>query len=225
MLRAIVQHPAAQVGYWPGQGQRLPQDGHLTSFALDLRYMRHLLDDIRAALTARNWYAGLSLALALPDICGYLDDGGASGSKARSIKWFEAYAQWRYTGKVRGQSGQHVVMLSGADCYALRCAYLHQGDLDITDQRARDVLTLFEFVTPDGAPTHLVFLDQQGVLLLQVDKFCEEMCAAVESWLTSAASRHDVEAHRGTSQDPDHRARCGFPSWKPRRRDLHVGTA
>jgi hypothetical protein len=152
--------------------------------------MKHLIEDIRAAIIARNWYASLGLALALPDICGHLD-GRPPGMK-RYVEWFETHAQYRYTSGSEGQPDRQV-FLSGADCYALRCAFLHEGDVDLTGQRARDVLTLFEFVTPDGAPLDFAYLHEEGVLLLRVDKFCEEMCEDVESWLTSVASNSDVQ--------------------------------
>ncbi|HEY6173995.1 MAG TPA: hypothetical protein VIX73_06105, partial [Kofleriaceae bacterium] len=147
--------------------------------------MQHFLDDIRGAVADRRWYAALSLALAMPDICGRLEYGRI-GSEARSVRWFADYAQAHYKGRVES-SGEQICSLTGADCYALRCAYLHQGDVDISEQRAREVLDRFDFITPDGVPIHMAYFNStpKKVLLLQVDLFCEDMCASVERWLVA----------------------------------------
>ena len=39
--------------------------------------MRHLLTAINASIAQQNWYAALNLTLALPDICGWLEDPSA----------------------------------------------------------------------------------------------------------------------------------------------------
>ena len=62
------------------------------------------------------------------------------------------------------------VFLSGADCYALRCAFLHEGRDEITDQRAGEVLDAFAFVVPPaGSAIHSNQNNQ--TLQLQVDIF------------------------------------------------------
>lgn len=60
--------------------------------------------------------------------------------------------------------------LNGGDCYALRCAVLHEGSDDIVEQRAREALERFEFYEP--APGLRMHCNQIGVRLqLQVDLF------------------------------------------------------
>jgi hypothetical protein len=78
------------------------------------------------------------------------------------------------------------------DCYALRCAYLHQGDFDTTDQPAHDVIERFHFVVaPAGSSLHRN--QHENRLLLGVPEFSEEMCAATERWIPLVT---DAEAVR-----------------------------
>lgn len=79
-------------------------------------------------------------------------------------------------------SGEHArVMLSGGDAYALRCAYLHEGNEDIVSQRARRAISSFVFVAvPDGRMVHCN--QSNDVLQLQIDVFCRDICQAVEFW-------------------------------------------
>lgn len=81
--------------------------------------------------------------------------------------------------------------MAGGDFYALRCAFLHQGEFEVEQQRARDILNRFHMTMPGPFSMHNNFsgnMDEQGrltngVLQLSVDRFCEEVCAAVEVWL------------------------------------------
>jgi hypothetical protein len=87
--------------------------------------------------------------------------------------------------QLRGGTGPLFTFLSGGDCYALRCAYLHQGEFGVLDQRARKALDEFRFTVPGDGLVHNNRTD--GALQLQVDIFCEQLCVAVEAWLASVA--------------------------------------
>jgi hypothetical protein len=155
--------------------------------------MQHLIDAVRHAIQEKNWYAALATALTMPDIAGKLD-GRTGGSQARFVTWFNDYMRPKYTDLIgSGVSQKSHVFLSGNDCYALRCAYLHQGEFDITTQKAKDVLDHFKFVAP--FPGRLIHRNQtNNVLQLQVDVFCEEMCAAVDEWLRARGADPSVAA-------------------------------
>ncbi len=63
--------------------------------------------------------------------------------------------------------------LSGNDCYALRCAYLHEGSDNISQQNAKEVVDKFHFiVAPKGSTIHCNMMNTK--LQLQVDIFCED---------------------------------------------------
>ena len=102
--------------------------------------MRHLLTAINASIAQQNWYAALSLTLALPDICGWLEDPSAP-TQDRYVSWFDRFVAGNYES----------FFLSGRDCYALRCAFLHEGREEIITQRAREVLDRFQFTVVAAA--------------------------------------------------------------------------
>jgi len=152
--------------------------------------MQHFIDAIRVAVTQNNWYAALSLALTMPDICGRLENP-LMDSQARFVHWYNRYLLNRYQSPVGHDFTVHT-FLSGNDCYALRCAFLHQGEFGIDDQRARQALECFRFKVPHG--DLCVHMNQyDNVLELQVDRFCLDVCEAVEEWEISTASRTDIQ--------------------------------
>lgn len=97
--------------------------------------MEKILQSIEYALQNENWYAAITVALIIPDICGKFEDSKKSSSK-RYPEWFEKHLSQKYKG-----------YLSGNDCYALRCSFLHEGSDEITHQRVREVLDYFVFTS------------------------------------------------------------------------------
>ena len=153
--------------------------------------MQHLLRAVTVAVEQRNWYAALSTALALPDICGWLEDP-ASGSQRRYIRWFDRFVGPEYIREVGPDREKHV-FLSGGDCYALRCAFLHEGRDEIITQRAREALDRFQFVVPPH--TWTVHCNQFGSKLqLQVDVFCLQVVRGSERWIDQVGGRAEVVA-------------------------------
>lgn len=72
--------------------------------------------------------------------------------------------------------------LSGNDCYALRCALLHEGVENIGAQRAQEALESFHFtIPPENGCVHM---NQVGsVLQLQINEFAKDVIAGIQSWL------------------------------------------
>jgi len=147
--------------------------------------MRCFIEAVRRAVDQENWYAALNGALALPDICGRIDCP-TRDSRRRYVTWFDSFLP--PTGTVPGTSP------TGADVYALRCAYFHHGEFDVSKQHARNTTDCFRFILPPPGMT--IHRNRIGdALQLQVSEFCSEMCAAVERWL-DVASRDPVRAPR-----------------------------
>lgn len=147
--------------------------------------MRQFIDGTRHAVTASSWYAALSLALTIPDIAGWVETPGQRNSQVRYARWFDANVKQAYT----AWFPEPHEFLSGDDCYALRCAYLHQGEFDTTAQRAHDVLERFRFVASQerGVSFHK---NQRGALLqLEVRDFCLDMADAAERWIPTVTDR------------------------------------
>jgi hypothetical protein len=114
--------------------------------------MDEFVEAIDLSIAASNWYGALFIALSLPDICGRIDSPSETSSKRRYAAWFEKYVQPKYTRSV-GAEREETVFLCGNDCYALRCAYLHEGSDDISAQLAKTAVEKFHFI---GAPTGCV---------------------------------------------------------------------
>jgi hypothetical protein len=151
--------------------------------------MQHLVDSVRAAAREQNWYAALSVALALPDICAKVEDPSQRDSQKRYVAWFDKFLAATY----KRVAGTPHTFLTGPDLYALRCAFLHEGEFDISAQGARAVLDSYAFVaTPPGTVVHMNQMN--NTLQLQVDIFCEEVCAGVEAWMANVATSSDVQA-------------------------------
>jgi hypothetical protein len=147
--------------------------------------MQRFIKAVRKSVADANWYSALSLALLLPDICGYLETPEEQ-SGVRYARWFQQWLERQYSGFVPdvNSSASHAgtvrVFLSGEDCYALRCALSHEGSDNITAQRARQAIERFVFIVPKSGTFHKnLFKD---TLQLQVSIFCEDICAAVEAW-------------------------------------------
>ena len=81
---------------------------------------------------------------------------------------------------------QEVEILSGDDCYALRCSFLHEGSDDINGQSAQDVLERFVFTEPNEKNNfnHRNLING-NTLSLNVKLFCEEILVGIENWISN----------------------------------------
>jgi hypothetical protein len=146
--------------------------------------MYNYINSVRQSVKNQNWYSALSLAITLPDICGRLESPKLY-SFERYKKWFDKYMLKKYSFTIRSETH---VLLSGNDCYALRCSFLHEGNDNIIEQNKRQALESFHFIAPlsDGSIIHRNKVCD--VLQLQVDLFCDDICLAVEEWINDMSS-------------------------------------
>jgi hypothetical protein len=153
---------------------------------------------VRKALDDKNWYAALALSLSLPDICGKLQHEHLSSTK-RYIQWFNDYLREKYTSRIGAEKIEHV-FLNGEDTYALRCAYLHSGEVGIEQQWVKKVLSKFIFIAPkNGSVIHGNQFND--VLQLQVDIFCKDICDAVELWVQDFKNDEKIQLKAETIID------------------------
>lgn len=137
------------------------------------------VNSIKMAIQNENWYGALSTALMMPDICGRLEFP-EDAPKERYLKWYNKWVLDKYIGFLGPNRLKHI-FFSGSDCYAFRCAYLHEGSSNIEDQNAREALSRIHFISPpDGKIEHNN--QHNNVLQLQVNIFCEDICQSVEEW-------------------------------------------
>lgn len=151
------------------------------------------LRGLEQALNSENYYAALCIGFTLPDICSKLEKPNLKTGK-RYSRWYEEFMQSKYEHYFEMKKLHHV-FLSGDDFYALRCAFLHQGELDITNQIARKVLTDFKFVASKGR----YHCHQSGTTLeLDVQTFCGDILKGTVAWLTKHSNDQEIN-ERATS--------------------------
>jgi hypothetical protein len=147
------------------------------------------------SLESKNWHAALATTLTIPDICSYINDGLHTNGK-KYAQWFNDHVGIHYKTNYTEAQLQMVLKystqedyenlkkgtkLSGNDCYALRCAYLHQGLGDITTQRAREILAGIKFAEPHNQMVmHGSIINNQ--LILHIDTFCNHLTQGVQLW-------------------------------------------
>ncbi len=144
--------------------------------------MKELIESLNQSIKQKNWHAALFLSLSMPDICGKLETQNPSVGK-RYKEWFTKYLQSQYT-KKKGADNEEIIFLNASDCYALRCALLHEGSDKLSNQEAREVLDRFVFST---TLPHLS-LHNGLTLILNVEEFCSEMYSAVNNWINQTKS-------------------------------------
>lgn len=149
--------------------------------------MEPFLDAVRRCLDSKNWYGALALALIVPDICARIMFPTERSSQKRYAAWFDRYLGGVYKASV---AGTPTLFLSGNDCYALRCSFLHEGGDDIAAQRAREALQKFFFTTMNA---HRILVNGTH-LTLNVRMFCEEICKAASAWQVEFAADPRVQA-------------------------------
>jgi len=137
--------------------------------------MKRFQTSIFRALENEAWHSALALALCIPDICIGLE--GKRGKHAY-INWFETYMPEKY-------HSAEVDRLSGENCYALRCAYLHDGKERIDGESARDkVIDEIQIVADtnekDRTQNHLIHSNR--FLQVELHCFCKDISNALASW-------------------------------------------
>lgn len=138
--------------------------------------VEEIIDGLRNAVEAKALYEALALALAIPDICARIETPDV-GSAARYSRWWNDNAADLYSHP--GWGDGPYIFLTGNDVYALRCALLHEGQADITEQRARHALERFVFT--EDTQQHCNQIDK--VLQLSVARFCVDVANAATAWV------------------------------------------
>lgn len=144
-----------------------------------------ILNDINGAVENKLFYAALSLALTLPDICSSLCNGSKTNGKKYS-EWLTEYFIPIHDYEV----------ISANDIYALRCSFLHNGQDEISSQRMQDTLHRFTFLnTYRGIRFHNVKktihitnsesnkVEEYVSTIINTDTFANQMTQSVKLFL------------------------------------------
>ncbi len=156
--------------------------------------MKRFTDPIRSCLAAGHWVPALMSALALPDICAWLETPLEKNIGVRYKRWSKDWIEPLYA--MRSNAG-----MTASDLYALRCAILHSGEPDLRDQKgAKPILDFFELVPPiSGVVVQNSYSEGENTgrrLVVQIDILSTHICDAVDKWDRSVASNEAVQRQK-----------------------------
>lgn len=154
--------------------------------------MKELINAVQISLQNKNWYAALFVAIALPDICSKLECPESTRTQGRYVTWFNRYLSDKYIHEVGADHQKHI-FLTGEDCYALRCSYLHEGVDEIGHQQCQKVLDKFAFLAEKMSHNNYFDNDGKPVLQLNVEIFCKEICSAVKKWMDDVSTDKEIQ--------------------------------
>lgn len=173
--------------------------------------MNEILKSLEQSIEQKNWYAALTTGLTVPDIADDIDFP-SFGSQKRYIMWFDKYIKPKYPttdtiyygieGLVFGVSETHTqkdFLLTGEECYAIRCALLHEGRYSIKSQKVLKTNSnstikkvdrfadSVKFVYNDNSTTSelptVQWISEQKILQLDICKFCTDIRDGIQTWL------------------------------------------
>lgn len=142
--------------------------------------IRARLDNVDRAFKAEAFLSAVSLALTLPDVCGsrlYPNNH----SRERYEKWFDKYVADAYLDSGKSVDNRDVELneiyqcyFCGADCYQLRCVYLHEGTNATHNDKKRTLYNVIQFRLFDDASVRCDHIGEtwegsNGVRFRQVD--------------------------------------------------------
>jgi hypothetical protein len=140
------------------------------------------------AVNSENWYAAMTLSLTLPDICGAIDKPGKYNSRERYSEWFDRFLGGEYS--MTKPDGSRNYFMTGGDCYALRCAFLHEGSADVSKKRAENIVK-DTFILHHSKVVALHKIRQGGKLLIDMKVFCFDIISGVTKWEQEVYSESD----------------------------------
>jgi hypothetical protein len=164
-------------------------------------------DALIKGMESGNWYLSLMAAFTLPDICTSLE--GKHGNKYY-VEWFDKYVKHyqvtiyhgeedhvttlpnggTITRRKKSSTRPEVVktheFLTGVIAYALRCAFLHNGDGEVGEQcittKAKYPLGIKK-VKFLANPINLATLQIDSTVLLNPKIYCHAILEGIDQWV------------------------------------------
>lgn len=135
--------------------------------------MEEFLDQIEKAMDSGLFYLALFCCLALPDICGAISSENGVANRNKYKAWFNKYVAPKYHG-----------FLDGDNCYAFRCAAIHQGRASHEGLGYDRILFVDSHSNPE-LWMHKNVLN--GVLNLDTRSFCSDIIEGVRQWIADGS--------------------------------------
>ena len=173
--------------------------------------MKQFVSSIRGAVENGNWFSALFLALAVPDVCGALENPNAAvGDRYKS--WFNRYLKQKYDpttlfdsllitspeslaalsiddiSRLKSTSVEAKSNFTADDCYRFRCKCLHQG---LPEKMEGERI---HFTAPDKLGRVIVHRCLfNGIYQMQIDIFCNDICQATEQWIQDVVQDSKIQ--------------------------------
>lgn len=151
--------------------------------------LTELTKTVRLSLDQHNWYAAIIVSLTLPDICAKVDGRFGKTTAARYPAWYERYVVERNKPPT---TLSEYDFFSPKDCYALRCAFLHEGSMDINSQPAHEYVNAFSFKLSDDMRWVISNSETKATIHLNLKQFCEDICNGVEAWVIETEGEEEI---------------------------------
>lgn len=116
--------------------------------------IKDFLEDIENAKEKEAYYSALALALTMPDFCGKIQYN-VGNDRDKYIRWFNEWI-YKYVEIPESKNKDFVefdklAQFDGKTCYALRCAYLYCGTVNLKEDATMKVsLDRFELCICEG---------------------------------------------------------------------------
>lgn len=147
-----------------------------------------MLKEVLHSVDAGQAYSALALALTLPDICGFIEYPKLRGPGQIGERYQLWCNEW---GKI--------LTIDGANCWALRCAYLHNGVDDFSGTSAKKASfkrVQFTVGKVDGVWSSQAQSD--GTVRMPHETFCRDMVGAADGW--QRKRQHDPAVAQALSE-------------------------
>lgn len=185
--------------------------------------MERFVNSVISNLETKNWVSALFLSVALPDICGALENP-EMGVGRRYREWFDSYLRIKYSPRNEYETYLNTpkemidfgllvhsdeeleemkarpydnlgTSFTADDCYRLRCKFLHQGLAEKMDGKK------ITFTYPDQGDSNIIITSHlcniNGTLQLSLKQFCLDICEGVKQWIEDNQSNAEIQERIG----------------------------
>jgi hypothetical protein len=142
--------------------------------------METLFSEIEAALASNLVTLALMGTITIPDICAALGSSNGKTSEAKYIEWFDKNVAPLYYLPAMGIHTEDYQVVTGQDCYGLRCSLLHQGRARPHKGQYQRILLMLP-----GGPAKSGFI-RPDKLILGIEFFCQNIVDAARTWCETA---------------------------------------
>lgn len=146
--------------------------------------MEEFLEQIEKAMENGQFYLALFCSLTLPDICGAISSENGEANNKKYKDWFDKYISPKYDGN-----------FDGNNCYAFRCAALHQGRTEHKKLNYKRII----FIDPVSSSEVIMHNNiLNDALNIDTREFCKDIIQGVRDWLNENSKNSKFQKNYST---------------------------